>query len=137
MPLVQPVTSTIPPQISNIRFDSFLVSSLENQIAEELNQLLFNYFFLKEACCPLADEKLVDVKTFCGMTFSSISTHTQPSNVVYLPIVDMHADTREAMEVVLSKLHSECGIGVTSQHLVVAGDQKTYARLQELKHVLT
>ena len=133
MPLVRPVTNTSAPLTLNIGFDSFLVSSLENHIAEELNLQLFNYFFLKEACCLVTDKNLVDAKTFCGMTFSSI-THSQPSNIVYLPIVDMHADTREAMEVVLSKLHSEYGIGVTSQHLVVAGDQKTYTRLQELKH---
>ena len=43
----------------------------------------------------------------------------QPDNVVYLSVVDMHADTREAMEAVISKLHSEYGIGVTANSLVV------------------
>ena len=55
--------------------------------------------------------------------------------MVYLSIVDMHADTRDAMEVVVSKLHEEYGIGIMSEHLVVVGDQKTYSRLHEFKHV--
>ena len=57
------------------------------------------------------------------------------SNVVYLPIIDMHADLKEAMEAVVTKLHPEYVVGMTCQHLVVVGDQKTYSRLQELKHV--
>ena len=43
---------------------------------------------------------------------------------MYLPIVDMHADTREAMVTVVSNLHKEYGVGVTSEHLEVVGDQK-------------
>lgn len=128
--LVRPVCSLPRPQSSNIVFNSFKVSSTENQIAKEVEQLLF--IFLKEACC-LSDSKLIDLKSFCGMSLKNMPT-SQSSNVVYLSIVDVHADTREAMEIVLSKLHSEYGIGVASQHLVV-GDQKTYNRLQELKHV--
>ena len=94
--------------------------------------MLFNYFFLHECCST--DNKLVDVKTFCGLSLKSIP-QSQPSNMVNLSIVDMHADTREAMEIVVSKLHEEDGIGITSEHLVVVGDQKTYSRLQEIKHV--
>ena len=96
--------------------------------------MLFNYFFLHEACCS-TDNKLVDVKTFYGLSLKSIP-QSQPSNVVYLSIVDMYADTREAMEVVVSKLHEEYGIGIMSEHLVVVvGDQKSYSHLQEIKHV--
>lgn len=47
----------------------------------------------------------------------------------------MHADLKEAMEAVVTKLHPEYVVGMTCQHLVVVGDQKTYSRLQELKHV--
>ena len=115
----------------SIDFSSFQASALENQIADELKELLLDYFFLKEACC-LADGKLVDVKSFCGLCLDKVPT--QVSNVVYLSIVDMHADSKEAMEAVVSKLHHEYGVGVRSQHLVVVGDQKTYYRLQELKY---
>ena len=61
----------------------------------------------------------------------------QPGNVVYLSVVDMYADTREAMEAsVVSKLHSEYGIGVTANSLVVVEDQETYNRIQVLKQVV-
>lgn len=63
------------------------------------------------------------------MSFSSLP-QCQPSNIAYLSIIDMHADTREAMVTAVSKW--EYGVGVTSEHLVV-GDQKTYACLQEIK----
>ena len=52
----------------------------------------------------------------------------------YMSIVDMHADTKEAMQAILSKLHSQYGVGITCKHLVVVGDQKTYNHLHELKH---
>ena len=48
---------------------------------------------------------------------------------MYLSIVDKCADTNEAMEEVLSKLHKELDIGVRVKHLLVVGDQKTYTRL--------
>ena len=81
----------------------------------------------------MTDNNLVDLKSFCGFSFKS-QTQSQPSNVVYLPIVDMHADSEEAMKAVVTQLHREYGVGVTSKYLVVAGDQKTYSRLQDLKH---
>ena len=66
------------------------------------------------------------------MHFIENIPNVQPSNIAYLSIIDMHTDTREAMEVVVAKLHSEYQIGIT---LVVVGDQKTYSRIQELKHM--
>ena len=48
------------------------------------------------------------------------------SNVVSMSIVDLHADTHEAMEVVVSKLHKEYGIGTSVQYIVLVGDQKTF-----------
>ena len=49
--------------------------------------------------------------------------------------MDKCADTKEAMEEVLSMLYKELHIGVKATHLVLAGDHKTYNRLWELKHV--
>ena len=57
----------------------------------------------------------------------------QCSNVVYLPVVDLHADSTEATQAVVAKLHKEYGIGETADCLVLVGDQKTYARICELK----
>ena len=58
---------------------------------------------------------------------------SEPSSVVYLSIVDMHADTIKAMSKVSSMLYNEYieHTGVSS--LIVAGDAKTYLRLKQLK----
>ena len=110
-------------------YTSFLVNESEREAAVEVSKVTFDYFFLKEAC--LSNGKhMADLKTFCGLSLQI--PNVQPANVVYLSVVDMHADTREA---VVSKLHSEYEIGVTANSLVVVGDQKTYNRIQELKQV--
>ena len=55
--------------------------------------------FFKESTVP---ENLVDIKTFCGMLLPDLPT-TECSNVVYMSVVDLHADSVEAMEAVISK----------------------------------
>ena len=117
---------------SSVPYTSFLVNELEKEAAIQVSQVLFDYFILKEACTSNG-RHMVDLKTFCGLSLKT--PNVQPGNVVYLLVVDMHADTREAMEAVVSKLHSEYEIGVTANSLVVVGDQKTYNRIQELKQV--
>ena len=57
----------------------------------------------------------------------------QCSNVVYLPVFDLHADSTEAMQAVVSNLHEEYGIGESGDYLVLVGDQKTFTRIHELK----
>ena len=52
---------------------------------------------------------------------------------MYLSIVDMHADTVEAMSEVAALLYKEYIASSGARHLVVAGDAKTYLRLRELK----
>ena len=116
-----------------VPYSSFLVSSSEKEAAEQIKQLIFNYFVLKLAC-SINDRYLIDMKTFCGLSLQNIPS-VQPSNVVYLSINDMHADTREAMEAVVAKLHSEYQIGIAANSLVVVGDQKTYSRIKELKQI--
>lgn len=77
---------------------------------------------MKEAC---PEKLLVDLKTLCGMSPFHIPK-VQCSNVVYLSVVDMHADTPEAMKIVISKLYREYKIGESGEYLVLAGDQKAY-----------
>lgn len=98
-----------------------MISSPEKEASEKIHQLIFNYFILKLAC-SINNKHLVDVKTFCGLTLDNMP-NVQPSNVVYLSIIDMHADSREAMEAVVAKLHSEYQVGITAKPLVVVGDQ--------------
>jgi hypothetical protein len=58
------------------------------------------------------------------------NTHTEASTVLYLSIIDLHADTLEAM------LYKEYIETTSAKHLIVAGDAKTYLRLKELKQHL-
>ena len=75
------------------------------------------------------------MKSFCGKAFPNIPD-IQCSNIVYMSIVDLHADTLQAMEMVVSKLYKEYGISTTPvQYIVLFGDQKTFSRVHELKQM--
>ena len=126
----QPMPSNASSAPSTIQLESFLVTASEQSAVDNLNETLFNYVLMKEASAP--DKQLVDVKTFCGMALSNIPK-VQSSNVVYLPVVDLHADSTEAMQAVVAKLHTEYRIGESADYLVLVGDQKTYTRIHELK----
>ena len=51
----------------------------------------------------------------------------------YLSVLDIHADTIEAMSEVAAMLYKQYILTTGAKHLVVAGDAKTYLRLKELK----
>ena len=75
------------------------------------------------------------MKSFCGKALPNIPDK-QCSNIVYMSIVDLHADTLQAMEMVVSKLYKEYGIGTTPvQYIVLFGDQKTFSCVHELKQM--
>ena len=57
------------------------------------------------------------------------SIQPEPAVVLYPSIIDMHADT---MSEVAAMLYKEYISRTGAQHLVVAGDAKTYLRLKEL-----
>ena len=80
-----------------------------------------------------SDRILVDLKTYFGISAEN-NIPPEQSKVAYLPIVDKQADTLEAVADVAAKLYQELEIGNKLNHVVVAGDQKTYTRLWELKH---
>ena len=115
---------------STVQLESFQVAASEQSAIDNLNEILFSYVLMKEASCP--NKVLVDLKTFCSMTLPNIPK-VECSNVVYLPVVDLHADSTEAMQEVVAKLHKEYGIGESADYLVVVGDQKTYVHIHELK----
>ena len=77
----------------------------------------------------------MDIESYYGIYTGADTTPGEQSTVVYFSIVDKCADTKEAMEDVLSMLYKELHIGVKATHLVLADDQKTYNRLCELKYV--
>ena len=104
---------------TSVQLDDFDIKPSEQKATEELSKLL------KESTVP---ENLVDIKTFCGMLLPDLPT-TECSNVVYMSVVDLHADSVEAMEAVISKLHKEYGVGESVHYLVLVGDQKTFSRI--------
>ena len=93
---------------NTVQLESFQVTASEQSAVDNLNENLFSYVLMKETSSP--DKLLVILKTFCGMTLPSIP-EVQCSNVVYLPVIDLHTDSTEAMQAVVGKLHKEYGIG--------------------------
>ena len=55
------------------------------------------------------------------------------SKYLYLDVLDQNADCSETIAEVLNKLHNEFCVKAQYDHLVVAGDAKTYHHLQSLK----
>lgn len=116
---------------SIIQYEAFEIHASESECLERAGKVMFQYMLQKEA---LTMEKiLLDLKAYYGCA-SAETIPAEKSTVVYLSIVDKHADTVEAMDEVLSKLYIEYKVGTETEHLLVVGDQKTFSRLCELKH---
>ena len=116
--------------MSNLQYVDFLSSSEELAAMNCLNIQTFNYMIHKLALKP--ENVLFNFKDhMCAVNSGSISA--EPSTVVYLSVLDIHADTVEAMSEVAAMLYKEYIVTTGAAHLVVAGDAKTYLRLKELK----
>ena len=88
-----------------------------------LNIQIFNYIVHKLALKP--HNMLCGFKDhMCAMTSSSI--HAEFATVVYLSVLDIHADTVEATSEVAAMLYKEYVVTTGAAHIVVAGDAKTY-----------
>ena len=87
----------------------------------------FNYMVHKLALKPVFNFR----DHICAVNSTSI--HAEPSTVVYLSVLDIHADTIEAMSEAAAMLHKKYIITTGAEHLMVADDAKTYLRLKELK----
>ena len=62
-------------------------------------------------------------------------THTEAATIVYLSIIDMHADTIEAMSKVVNMLYTQYILKTGVKYLLVAGDAKTFFCLKELRNL--
>ena len=113
-----------------LTYSDFLSSSEEVAAMENLGNQAFTYMMHKLALKP--DKVLFNFKEhMCAV--NSESMHAEPASVVYLSVLDIHADTVEAMSEVAAMLYKEYIVTTGAEHLVVAGDAKTYLRLKELK----
>lgn len=105
-----------------LRFEDFLQSDEEIAALEKIKNF-FYYVLHKSALKP--DHLLFSFKDHIAAMVGE-NIHSELSVVVYFPIVDMHADTIEAMSEVAAMLYKEYTASTGAQHLVVAGDAKTY-----------
>ena len=64
---------------------------------------------------------------------STLSKETQVTEVSYLRVMNRNADDPETILEVLSWLHKELQIGSAVKYLLVAGDEKTYNHMIQLK----
>ncbi len=116
--------------VGRLQFKDFVQSDEEITALEKLKQNFFGYMLNKSALKP--EHVIFSFKDHI-VAKEREGIHTEPAVVVYLSIVDLHADTIEAMSEVAAMLYKEYIASTGAQHLVVAGDAKTYLRLKELK----
>ena len=114
--------------------NNYTISHFHNSHTEtlellNLRRMCFMYMLMT------SDHAIEHVQTGSFLTFLSrmSSIVVLPSQYVYLDVLDQNADSRETINNVLSGLHKQFGIGASRDHLVVAGDAKTYHHLQSLK----
>ena len=111
----------------SLQYDDFLSSSEE---VRAIKFQTFNYIVHKLALKP--ENVLFSFKDhICAV--HSCNIHAEPATVVYLSVLDIHADTIESMSEVVAMLYKEYIVNTGAEHLVVAGDAKAYLRLKELK----
>ena len=104
-----------------VQLEDFHVTASEQSAVNIFKETLFSYVLMKEASD--SDKPLVYLKTFCGMVLQNIPK-VECSNVVYLLVVDLHADSSEAIQAVVAKLHREYCVGISADYLVLVGDEK-------------
>ena len=102
----------------------FIVSEKEDSVLAGIKESAFIYSVQKSCLKP-------DNVFKHHIAAMSNSEHMEASTVTYLSIIDMHADTLEVMSQVASVLYREYIDTTSAQHLIVAGDAKTYLRLKK------
>ncbi|CAH1775834.1 unnamed protein product, partial [Owenia fusiformis] len=98
---------------------------------EKLKTACFTYIFERD--CQL---RLIQEKCLPGLR-CKLALETQPSTdkskIIYLDILDLPADRRETLKIVLAKLFDDFKISTELSHLVVVGDAKTYDYILKLR----
>ena len=116
--------------VGHLQFQDFLQSDEELAGLDKLKQ---DFMVFKTENHMLRVQRRLTQHVAEKVTKEMEGIHTEPAVVVYLSIVDMHADTVEAMSEVAAMLYKEYIASSGAQHPVIAGDAKTYLRLKELK----
>ena len=114
---------------TNFTLSHFHISSTEEVELDNFRRACFMYMLMTSD----SDSDQVHCGSFIQFLSSVFSIEVMPSQYVYLDVLDQNADCRETISDVLSGFHKEFNIGISRDHLVVAGDAKTYQHLQSLK----
>ena len=100
----------------------------EDEHLDHLRTLIFKYMVIKEA---KTDElELPGLSSFISAAYNDC---VEQSNVVYVDIVSLPADSKDTVLRVLNKLHRIFIVEEGIRWLVVVGDAKTYDILQNLR----
>ena len=117
------------PTISQFTIDNFLVLQEEEEQLNQLRNSLFRYFCLKEAKVP----KLPGLAS-CVSGLLYRNEDVEESNVVYVDIVSLPADSKDTILQVLNKIYSKFVTELRNRWVIVVGDAKTFDILQDLKN---
>lgn len=88
------------------------------------------WFFFRLAHGPSPGSNVTSLHHFLEV---ALPQSKPASKYLYLDVLDQNADSNETITEVLNKLHDEFCVKAKYNHLVVAGDAKTYQHLQSLK----
>ena len=111
----------------------FVVSHSEKKELQAFDIIAFKYV---QKHATITDETAVHtpgIQEFLKEDKSFRSHVQQPSIYRYVDILDMHADSEEAISLSLDVLHKKTKIGEKIKHLLVTGDATTYNHLTEVK----
>ena len=110
----------------------FQINPSELAALFELRKQFFSYALIKYVLAKTSKVTLQFHQYFC--TTSSICSSEEKSHIVYLDILNMHADCRDTMLSVVELLQTKYKVvGESLPGLPVAGDTKTFNHLHSLK----
>lgn len=128
----QEITSLLVHQMlyttNNITVDDFKLSGNEIDAMGEIRSELYQYMLLRHAAST-KEKTFISMQDFFTLTRA---THTEKSNVMYLDILDLVADKKDTLLLMLHELYGTYISGNTEKYLVVEGDAKIYEILKSL-----
>jgi hypothetical protein len=124
-----PTTSSQTDVIEGATLDQFLISPNEQEWISQFKLTTFNYIQQRTT-----DSNTLTLQQFLCEQAKSNGTCTRPvSTYKYIEVLDMNADSKEAILTSLATLHKELKVGEKLQHLVVVTDAKIFPYVHENK----
>ncbi|XP_071796281.1 uncharacterized protein [Asterias amurensis] len=116
---------------SQLSFDKFGLSSLEENEVLNLDQEMFSYIVQRYP--SLTGKSQLSIPGFkCKLSLKS-QPRCEQSKFNYLYVLNEKADSAETLKKMLGLLYKSYGVGTLINHLVIAGDGATVKLLSEIK----